>query len=38
VSYKGADHAGLSQVAVEFAQPCPGFWPVSPAPSSWPHQ
>jgi hypothetical protein len=40
VSYKGkgADHAGLSQVAVEFAQPSPGFWPVSPAPSSWPHR
>ena len=36
VSYRGADHAGLSQVAVEFAQPSPGFWPVSPAPSSWP--
>src|SRR5271156_4865084 len=35
VAYRGADHAGLSQVAVEFAQPCPGFWPVSPAPSSW---
>jgi hypothetical protein len=36
VSYKGADHGGLSQVAVEFAQPCPGFWPVHPAPSNWP--
>lgn len=36
VAYKGGDHAGLSQVAVEFAQACPGFWPVSPAPSSWP--
>jgi hypothetical protein len=36
VAYRGADHAGLSQVAVEFAQACPGFWPVSPTPSSWP--
>ena len=35
VAYKGADHAGLSQVAVEFTQACPGFWPVSPAPASW---
>lgn len=35
VAYKGADHAGLSQVGVEFAQACPGFWPVSPAPVSW---
>jgi hypothetical protein len=38
VSYRGANHAGLSQVAVEFAKPCPGFWPVSPPPSSWPSQ
>ena len=36
VSFRGADHAGLSQVAVEFAKPCPGFWPVNPTPSSWP--
>lgn len=36
VAYKGGDHAGLSQVAVEFARACPEFWPVSPPPASWP--
>jgi hypothetical protein len=36
VAYKGGDHAGLSQVAVEFTQACPGFGPVNPAPASWP--
>jgi hypothetical protein len=36
VAFKGGDHAGLSQVAVEFAQACPGFWPVSSPPASWP--
>jgi hypothetical protein len=35
VAYRGPLHAGLSQVAVEFTQPSPEFWPVSPAPVDW---
>jgi hypothetical protein len=35
VAYRGAIHAGLCQVAVEFSQPSPEFWPVSPAPPDW---
>jgi hypothetical protein len=35
IAYRGPLHAGLSQVAVEFTQPTPEFWPVSPAPADW---
>jgi hypothetical protein len=35
VAYVGGDHAGLSQVGVEFDQPAPQFWPVSPPPANW---
>jgi hypothetical protein len=35
VAYVGKLHAGLAQVAVEFAQPAPEFWPVSSPPSDW---
>ncbi|HXY79215.1 MAG TPA: hypothetical protein VEI08_01120, partial [Candidatus Bathyarchaeia archaeon] len=35
VAYLGSPHAGLSQVAIEFARPSPEFWPVSPAPADW---
>ena len=35
VAYRGPLHAGLSQVAVEFTQPSPEFWPVNPVPLDW---
>jgi hypothetical protein len=35
IAYRGPNHAGLSQVAVEFSTPSPEFWPVSPAPPDW---
>ncbi len=35
IAYRGPLHAGLSQVAVEFIQPSPEFWPVSPVPADW---
>jgi len=35
VAYIGGDHAGLSQVAVEFYRPSPEFWPVSSPPPNW---
>ena len=35
IAYRGPLHAGLSQVAVEFTQPSPEFWPISPAPADW---
>ncbi len=35
IAYRGPLHAGLSQVAVEFTQPSPEFWPVSVAPLDW---
>jgi hypothetical protein len=35
IAYRGPIHAGLSQVAVEFVQPSPEFWPVSPVPADW---
>ncbi len=35
VAYRGPLHAGLSQVAVEFTQPSPEFWPVSFVPADW---
>ncbi len=35
IAYQGPRHAGLSQVAVEFAQPSPEFWPISPVPPDW---
>jgi hypothetical protein len=31
----GGDHAGLAQVGIEFEQPAPQFWPVSPPPANW---
>lgn len=35
VSYIGPAHAGLAQVAVEFARPAPEFWPISSPPLDW---
>jgi len=35
VAYIGSPHAGLSQVAVEFTQPSPGFWPIGDPPPNW---
>jgi hypothetical protein len=35
VSYLGPDRAGLAQVAVEFMQPAPEFWPVTTPPADW---
>jgi len=35
VAYLGHPHAGLSQVAVEFARPAPDFWPLSSPPRDW---
>jgi hypothetical protein len=35
IAYRGPLHAGLSQVAVEFTQPSPEFWPLSVAPPDW---
>jgi len=35
VAYLGHPHAGLSQVAIEFAQPSPTFWPVTSPPADW---
>jgi hypothetical protein len=35
IAYVGPDHAGLAQVAIEFAKPAPEFWDVSPPPQDW---
>lgn len=35
VAYKGSVHAGLSQVAVEFAKPAPEFWQMEFTPPNW---
>ena len=35
IAFRGPIHAGLSQVAVEFTQPSPEFWPIDPAPPDW---
>lgn len=35
VAYMGSLHAGLAQVAVEFARPSPEFWPISSPPANW---
>jgi hypothetical protein len=35
IAFCGPLHAGLSQVAVEFTQPSPEFWPVSLVPADW---
>lgn len=35
VAYKGAVHAGLAQVAVEFAAPAPEFWQMDSPPTTW---
>lgn len=35
VAYKGAVHAGLAQVAVEFAGPSPEFWQMDSPPENW---
>jgi hypothetical protein len=35
ISYTGPSHAGLSQVAVEFAQPAPEFWYIGSPPANW---
>jgi hypothetical protein len=35
VAYKGPVHAGLAQVAVEFAKPAPDFWQMDSPPVNW---
>jgi hypothetical protein len=35
IAYRGPLHAGLSQVAVEFTNPSPEFWPLNSPPSDW---
>jgi hypothetical protein len=35
IAYRGPLHAGLSQVAVEFTQPSPEFWPLDLPPADW---
>jgi hypothetical protein len=35
VAYKGAVHAGLAQVAVEFSRPAPEFWQMDSPPPNW---
>ena len=35
VAYKGAVHAGLAQVAVEFVRPAPEFWQMDSPPRNW---
>jgi hypothetical protein len=35
VAYMSKVHAGLAQVAVEFARPSPEFWPISSPPLNW---
>lgn len=35
VAYIGSEHAGLAQVAIEFARPAPEFWPVETPPTDW---
>jgi hypothetical protein len=35
VAYKGAVHAGLAQVAVEFVRPAPEFWQMETPPPNW---
>jgi hypothetical protein len=35
VAHVGGDHASLAQVGIEFEQPAPQFWPVSPPPANW---
>ena len=35
IAYRGPIHAGLSQVAVEFTQPSPEFWPLNAPPPDW---
>ena len=35
VAYLGPPYGGLAQVAIEFAQPAPEFWPLGSPPDSW---
>lgn len=35
VTFKGSVHAGLAQVAVEFADPSPEFWQMDSPPANW---
>lgn len=35
VTFKGSVHAGLAQVAVEFAKPSPEFWQMAAPPANW---
>jgi hypothetical protein len=35
VAYRSPDHAGLSQVALEFTLPAPDFWPIVSPPPGW---
>jgi hypothetical protein len=34
VAYKGAAHAGLAQVGIEFLKESPEFWPINPVDGS----
>jgi len=35
VAYKGTVHAGLAQVAIEFAKASPEFWEMDSPPENW---
>jgi hypothetical protein len=35
ISFIGRDHAGLSQVGVEFMRPAPEFWAMDSPPRNW---
>jgi hypothetical protein len=35
ISFIGRDHAGLSQVGVEFLRPAPEFWAIDSPPPNW---
>jgi hypothetical protein len=35
VSFIGREHAGLSQVGVEFIHPAPEFWSIDSPPQNW---
>jgi hypothetical protein len=35
IAFLGPPYAGLATVGVQFAQPTPGFWAISPPPADW---
>ncbi len=35
VAFRGAAHAGLAQVGIEFPRPAPEFWQIDAPPQNW---